>query len=425
MRRSRGIRFRILVAFTVFATLIAVLFVCAGHMAFFVIEDHITARDVAIQTEFVHEHVQRDGRLPPLARMYTAYIGTSEMPADLAGAVRDLPPGTHELNRGRTGYQEYGSRTILPDGRSLFVIYDVQRGMFVTWSVGFMMVAGALLVGGIALGVVTARRMARPLVELAAQVEVAAPRKLVEVLTARPLDRELQALADRLVHSLKVIAEHSEREQRFTRFASHELRTPVAVIKGAAELLRSVPEVEQPAIRRPLERIERAVADMAAIIEALLWLAREHAIPVASSPTPLVPVVDHIVDRYRYLIGDKPIAVTIARDCALAIYAPAAVLEVVIGNLVANAFHYTERGAIAITFEPTAVVITDTGRGMDPNRVASFARGEHSIGYGLGLSIVQSMCDRFGWSLQITSRDGAGTRATLDFGSPSGRITAV
>lgn len=90
------------------------------------------------------------------------------------------------------------------------------------------------------------------------------------------------------------------------------------------------------------------------------------------------------------------------------------------GNLIANAFHYTERGEVTIAIDARTLVVTDTGDGIDVARIGdpgrSFVHGDKSVGYGLGLAIVSSLCDRFGWTLQLArANNDAGTRATLTF----------
>jgi signal transduction histidine kinase len=172
-------------------------------------------------------------------------------------------------------------------------------------------------------------------------------------------------------------------------------------------------------VRRPLDRIERAVADMEAIIETFLWLARERSGAESLPPSAVAPIVERVVDRYRYLLADKPVEVRLEQRADPSLAAPPGVLEIVIGNLVANALHYTEAGEVVIQVEEDAVLVRDTGPGMQGDQIESFTRsfvrGDKSVGYGLGLSIVLSLCERFGWSLVIESELGAGTRAELRF----------
>jgi signal transduction histidine kinase len=421
MRRKRGIKARIFVAFAAFAFGVAALFAAAGHAAYFIIEDHASDHQLALETDRVLHFFEQHGALPPPSPFFASYVGAASLPASLRAEVDSLPPGRHELYA--KGTELFVSRSLLPGrGEPLFIVYHIPDEPFGAWMPAVLLGAVAVLVGGVLLGALTARRMARPLTDLAALVEATPPSQLAKALSESQLDHELQILADRLAESLSALDEHAARDERFTRYASHELRSPVTVIKGATELLRATPEAEQRRVHRPLERIERATADMEAIIETFLWLARERSGAEPSPPYALAPIVGRVVERYRYLLAGKPVEVRIERRAEPAMAAPPGVLEIVIGNLVANALHFTERGEVSIVIEARAVIVTDTGPGMRGDQLesftASFVRGEKSVGYGMGLSIVHSLCDRFGWRLRIESEAGVGTRATLDYGSP-------
>ena len=218
---------------------------------------------------------------------------------------------------------------------------------------------------------------------------------------------------------MRRLAASVEREQRFTRFASHELRSPVAVIRGAAELMAAMPEVADGPARRPLERIERSVQDMESILRAFVWLGRERREAITTERTDVAAAVGAIVDRYRHLLGDKPVEIEVAADAHPVASAPPAVFDLVVGNLVANAFHYTETGKVEIAIAPGSVTVTDTGPGMpvdDLERAGdSFVRGDRSVGYGLGLSIATSLAERFGWRVWLDSSPGHGTSAVVYF----------
>lgn len=422
MRRRRGVFARVFVAFAAFACGVAILFAAAGHAAYFILEDHASDHQLDLETQRVLRLFEQHGALPPPSPFFAAYVGAGSMPASLRDAVTRLPEGRHELDA--RGAELFVSRSPLP-GRiePLFVVYHIPDGTFGAWMPAVLLAALAVLAGGVLLGAFAARRMARPLVELAALVEATPPSRLAQALSEARLDHELQVLADRLGESLRALDEHTARDQRFTRYASHELRSPVAVIKGAAELLRATPEARERRVHRPLERIERATADMEAIIETFLWLAREGSGAGASPPQALAPIVERVVERYRYLAAGKPVEVRIEQRAEPTVAAPPGVLEIVIGNLVANALHYTERGEVAIVIEQRAVLVTDTGPGMREEEIerftTSFVRGEKSVGYGLGLSIVLSLCDRFGFRLRIEGEVGRGTRATLELARES------
>ncbi len=92
-----------------------------------------------------------------------------------------------------------------------------------------------------------------------------------------------------------------------------------------------------------------------------------------------------------------------------------------LGNLLRNAFSYTDAGEVAVEIGAASVVIRDTGVGMAPEQLDAmyrpFVRGDAARrgGHGVGLTIVRRLSDRFGWPVTIESRPGVGTRVEIRF----------
>jgi signal transduction histidine kinase len=194
----------------------------------------------------------------------------------------------------------------------------------------------------------------------------------------------------------------------------------VTVIRGASQLIAGQPEASLAAIRRPLERIARAVTAMEEAIDVFLLLAREQANGIPSTPCHLRTVVEQVVEQHRHMLDNDRVELTIDIDPHLTVDAPTPVLDVVLGNLVRNAFARTASGTIRITCQDGALTVADTGPGIPPAIVdratEAHVKGPDSSGHGLGLSIVRTVCERFGWHLQLTSEEGRGTNAVVAFG---------
>jgi len=418
MTRSRSLRSRIVFAFTVFAGVVACSFAGIAFGVFHATEDAVVERLLESEVARVTRHHESQGTLPPPTPFVTSYLGEDELPPALRGAIARLPPGRHELDD--DDREVFVSIAEGARGSRLIVVHqtkDASLGVPHTLAIGLG--ALAIFAAGTLLGLYTAGRIVRPLSQLSELVQRTPPEQLADVLAARPTEEEVGVLSARLEHSLRSLEAFADREQRFTRYASHELRTPVAVVKGAAELLRAAPEAGARHVDRPLSRIERATAEMEAIIESLLWLAREREVAEPSTPTAVAPIVLRVVERHRHLLSGKDVVVSVEPGDDIAVCAPPAVIEMVVGNLVQNACHFTNHGTIAIAAREGAVTVSDTGPGMTETQRAgstrAFARGEDSAGYGLGLSIVSSLCERFDWRLDIESTLGKGTRAKVTF----------
>jgi signal transduction histidine kinase len=170
-----------------------------------------------------------------------------------------------------------------------------------------------------------------------------------------------------------------------------------------------------------VQRIRRAARDMEELIGAFLLLARESE---AGLPVESVCVNDLVADeieRARLLAEGRPVTSSITAEWRLHLDAPERVLSVLLGNVLRNAFSYTDAGEVTVEIRRDCVVIRDTGVGMAPDKVREmyepFVRGDAGRrgGHGVGLTIVRRLSDRFGWPVEISSELGVGTRVEIRF----------
>ena len=231
-------------------------------------------------------------------------------------------------------------------------------------------------------------------------------------------DREVLALAMAVNNLNKRITDFIEREHQFTRDASHEVRSPLTVIKIAADMLLSEQELSEQA-RNSVMRIRRNASDMEDLMEALLLLARESDLGLSIDEVSVNDVLEEEIDRARVAIGDKPVTIKIDHACRLFIPASAKALSMLLGNLLRNAVNYTEQGEIRVTVDEHGVCIEDSGVGMTQEQLGKAftpyyrAPGATRAGHGVGLSIVKRLSDRFSWPVVMDSQPGEGTRVTV------------
>ena len=238
---------------------------------------------------------------------------------------------------------------------------------------------------------------------------------------ALALDDADVAVLARALHGFAARLEaFGERERNFTRDASHELRTPLTVIKVAADVLADEENLSNFA-QRSIGRIRHSVREIEALIEAFLVLARESDTGLPEQDFLVNDVVREEVDRYRDLLGSKPVQLQLDEHARFALHAPPRMFAVVIGNLLRNACLYTERGSIVVGIHEAEIRVTDTGCGMDEEDLArafqTFYKGSRTgaQGHGIGLAVVRRIADRFRWPVELDSAPGRGTVATLRF----------
>ncbi|UCE54753.1 MAG: sensor histidine kinase, partial [Desulfobacterales bacterium] len=99
--------------------------------------------------------------------------------------------------------------------------------------------------------------------------------------------------------------------------------------------------------------------------------------------------------------------------------------QIALTNLIRNAIQHPASGKISVSVKDDRVMVSDTGTGIETGQLELVTqprvRGYGSKGFGLGLSIVKRLCDRFGWDFDIESEVGRGTTMHLIFNSPKKR----
>jgi signal transduction histidine kinase len=265
------------------------------------------------------------------------------------------------------------------------------------------------------------RNAVSPLIQLAHRVEAFDARsgdlKDLDLQVEGKSESEVKILANALQQFIARVNEFLHRERNFTRNASHELRTPLAVMRANLDSLQRRVE-SQPELMVPLERMQRTVRDMEKLLETLLILAREDE---SRLPREAILVNDLVIERMEQVtraLDNHEVTVKLEADSLVQLHAPPKVLAIVIDNLLRNAINYTGKGEVEIRIWADGLSIQDNGPGMDAELLQRiyepFERGESgSSGFGLGLTIVKRLCDRFGWKIAITSEPGKGSNATL------------
>lgn len=238
------------------------------------------------------------------------------------------------------------------------------------------------------------------------------------------------------------ISHHKELENRkneFISIATHELRTPITVIKGYLSLLQKtaaiLPSKQQEYLDRALEANERLIK----LSEDLLQVAHveENRIQFSLRPVNLLTIVRRAVVDLQTKAAAKGLTLDLfAPNFPAIVAADPERLEQVFINLVDNAIKYTAKGSITVAFRQsddpltkerqTTVSITDTGLGLNEKEIETIfekfhrtdgARLSNEPGTGLGLFIVKSFVEKQGGTITVKSRPGRGSSFSVTFAS--------
>ena len=309
------------------------------------------------------------------------------------------------------------------DGRQVALALDLTEfegvedkitGSAVVVIVGMIVALALLVMWGLG-------RLIEPLAAMARQIAGLQPDRVGQrVSVDARASAEMVVIADAFNDYLKRNESFVEREHAFIATSSHELRTPIAVIAGAAELA-----LEQPGMpnttRNQVLRIHRTARDVEQLISLLLILVKDPSrLGEVSERVALDQLLPGILEDHRHLTQGKDLTLVLEAVPSCEIVAPVTIVQAAIGNLLRNAIENSDRGEIRIRLQPDAtVVIEDPGHGMSPEEISALyarvARGGRDGG-GIGLDLISRLCEHLGWRLAFSSVPGRGTRTTLQLG---------
>lgn len=416
------LRRRLMLAFAAFTALTTGVFGLYAMTFMYVAEDAFFATTLQQEADRLHRMQARDGRWPaPQAPFMQVYTDAAALP-DGIGAVLAQQPQRREFAAPQ-GRHYHLLPLAAADGAPAWLLAEVSaqlvvRPMRVRLLVLLAASTATLLLIGLVLGWWLARRTTAPLTRLVALVENTAVDRLPRDLARGFADDDVGVLA----RALDALAERMHafvlREREFTRDASHELRTPLTVIRAAAERLQSEARLS-PAGRQQLSHLHQSALQLQQTVIALLTLAREEDV-AAFAPTAaqvaVLPLLEQVVIEQAPLLDSKPVEVDVqlARDTCSSV--PAALLHILLSNLVGNAFAHATAGTIDIGASDgrlrIANRIDDTDQATLPHLQQAYAKREGSAGFGLGLVIVRRLSDRCGLDLRI---DWTGAHAVASF----------
>lgn len=213
-----------------------------------------------------------------------------------------------------------------------------------------------------------------------------------------------------------------EARDRQLRGFSHDLRSPLAVIRLGTNYLAKNVRSEEEETREVISELEQAVERMQRLLTHLMAAAAFGGSVNAPERIDVGALTERLERRLRALVYGRDIRATVVRkrEAPPAIQMDPLLLDRITDNLLSNAAKYTERGSIVLEVDgvPEFLVleISDTGRGIAPGEIErAFQPGGSDKGnrasdsYGLGLSVVVQLLAQIGGRLEVMSKPGVGT----------------
>ena len=302
-----------------------------------------------------------------------------------------------------------------------------------------VLVGGGIALLGLAGGWWVATRAIRPIAEISSTAEKITSGNLAERISVSDTDSELGHLAtvlnttfDRQRSAFTQLKLALDRQTEFTADASHELRTPVAVIISEAEsaLARERTPAEY---REGMESCLRAANRIHRLTESLLTLARldSGGDRAKRERCDLKRAAEEILTLVRPLAQERGINLQ-AELVPAAVDGDCEQLGLVISNLLSNAICYHHPGGavrlnLALKNEAIALTVSDDGLGIAPEDLphiferfyrADKSRSRSNGHVGLGLAIAKAIVESHGGLIQVSSIPGEGSTFTVILPSP-------
>jgi two-component system OmpR family sensor kinase len=323
--------------------------------------------------------------------------------------------------------------------RSLYTQHEMLEEIRVAFS--WLIPLGVLLasVGGYFL----ARRSLAPVAAMGTQAERIGAVNLHDRLAVRNPNDELGRLAQTFNDLLDRLDQSFERQRRFISDASHELRTPVSILRGEAEVALSQLSRSPEEYRESLSVLHEEAQRLARIVEDLFTLTRADAgeYRLAQSDFYLDELVADCVRATRALAQAKSITLVAVTPEEMPVYADEDLLRRMILNLLDNAIKYTPAGGnVSVTCgsvpDGYELSVTDSGPGIPADMQSRIferffradrvrARSGIDGGAGLGLSIARWIAEAHRGRIELAHSDATGSKFAVRLPVSSDRSFSV
>lgn len=399
--------------FNAIALLIGILVFALSQAGLYWLEDEINKRNLQQTADFAVDQFQQGASSPLI-------IGPNILAYD---SVQSLPKQFQQLSQYPIGYNDEITDDIAHDLFFYHSSFDLQgetKPLFLTmeaekvelssdeWRyINFASLAIMILLYlafDFAISKLS-KRLVQPVNQLSQQLKSAHRETSFSVPEGSALEfTELSNSLNKYRNQNELLI---KQEQSFAKYASHELRTPLTVILGATKLLDKSTEPEFQLRQRV--RITKAATDMQHTIEALLSLVKQEQTRENSTSRKLVEKeIKQILDEVSPLATYKHLKVELKIFAEPDIQPSPPVLRMLLINLLQNAINASDSGIITLEVWQSCIKVVDQGHGLNDSE-------QSKDGHGLGLLIVDALCDRYGWQLMLTSGEESGCIAKLTF----------
>ncbi len=282
----------------------------------------------------------------------------------------------------------------------------------------------------VALGWIIAGRVLAPITRMTAAAQAVTDERLDERIAVdgprdelRELGETLDAMLDRLKASL-------DAQRRFVANASHELRSPLTVIRTETEVTLADPDASAEDFRGMARIVLEATDRTEALLDGLMVLARSQRGLLRSDPVDLCLVARRAASGGMAAARGAGVRIEVEADGTATVPGDESLLERLVANLVDNGVRYNEPGGWVVVRAGSSagegggpgVEVENSGPVVPPEALGRLTepfervhRARETRGTGLGLSIVRAVAEAHGGRLEIAPRPAGGLRVRVSF----------
>lgn len=281
-------------------------------------------------------------------------------------------------------------------------LFTEQEDIFVT---SVLLLAIIILIASLCLAFYAGRKISEPIKKFTKALDYLHPKNSTFYIDKNFPDSELNQIAEAINGLNEQVSENIKRERKFIAMASHELRTPIAVVLGAANVIENRNHLK-PDDSKTLQRIITATREMAENTQSLLTMVRSGKTQVPQLAFDLTELLKQLCESYCQENPSYTSRIQLnLLSTPIPIHADRVLARIVIHNIANNALQHTT-GKVSIIEHPDHIAVVDEGNGKDPLALEPDHTETPPLGSGMGLYIVELGCEALGWRYAVSSGSG-------------------
>lgn len=223
--------------------------------------------------------------------------------------------------------------------------------------------------------------------------------------------KEFQELNEAALLMSEKVSKDYESLKSFTENASHEIQTPLAIIKNKIELLLQSENLDKAAIQS-IQILNDAASKLSRLNQSLLLLAKiENRQFESTEKVNFSKIINQCIENFEELASIKNISIQKNIAEGIFIKINESLAEILASNIILNSIrHNVENGKIRIDLNEKSMEVSNSGNEPNENTSDFFERFKKSSSsgdsLGLGLAIVKSICDTYGFAVSYSYKGG-------------------